>query len=93
MLILPALLNVDFSSGISLVSKCEGYIKQGGSAACGMLGTYYVDYDPSTCTVTCTKGKEVKLPPDVCSPGEGDCTLVVAQKLENWKFENSTRVY
>uniref|UniRef100_A0A0K8RF78 Putative ixodes 10 kDa peptide protein n=1 Tax=Ixodes ricinus TaxID=34613 RepID=A0A0K8RF78_IXORI len=81
-LILSALLSADFSSG--LISNCDGYIQQGGDLVCGKQGSNYYDFDPNTCTVRCTDGREVNLPPEVCSPGEMNCTSEVETKIGNW---------
>uniref|UniRef100_V5GY52 Putative secreted protein n=1 Tax=Ixodes ricinus TaxID=34613 RepID=V5GY52_IXORI len=84
-LILPAVLSADFSSGF--ISDCDGYIEQGGGSVCGMRESHYSGYDPKTCTVTCTDGTTVKLPDGVCSHGDVECTPEVEKKIADWNLK------
>uniref|UniRef100_A0A0K8RDL8 Putative ixodes 10 kDa peptide protein n=1 Tax=Ixodes ricinus TaxID=34613 RepID=A0A0K8RDL8_IXORI len=86
-LILPSFLSGESSFHTTVVfDECGLYRVEGGDRVCSAQGSGYLDFDVITCTLKCTNRKTTKLPSDVCSPGEVDCTPDVAKKLKTWAF-------
>uniref|UniRef100_A0A0K8RJH5 Putative ixodes 10 kDa peptide protein n=1 Tax=Ixodes ricinus TaxID=34613 RepID=A0A0K8RJH5_IXORI len=84
-LILPSFLSGESFISITHISnECEGLLLEGGHSECDKQGSDFVDFDKSTCTVTCTNGKGRTFGGGVCSHGKVQCTSEVKQLLRDW---------
>uniref|UniRef100_A0A0K8RCT5 Putative ixodes 10 kDa peptide protein n=1 Tax=Ixodes ricinus TaxID=34613 RepID=A0A0K8RCT5_IXORI len=85
-LMLPALQNEGFLSGVVIHDDCSDIIVEAGERKCGLEGSGgFRDIDPTSCTLKCSGNERPKLPKEVCSNGELVCGTFERERLLNWQ--------